>query len=101
MPERTVTVGSQSGLHARPAKLFVQAVAKQPVPVTLSAGARTVDARSMLGVLSLGVDKGGRVTLAAEGDGAAAAVDALASLLESDLDADLDSGPRRRGPVDA
>jgi phosphotransferase system HPr (HPr) family protein len=60
----------------------VQAAAKQPVKVTLTAGARTVDARSMLGVLSLGVDKGGEVTLAAEGDGAADAVDALASLLE-------------------
>ena len=97
MPERTVTVGSQTGLHARPAKLFVQAAAKQPVKVTLTAGARTVDARSMLGVLSLGVDKGGQVTLAAEGDGAAAAVDVLANLLESDLDADVDSG----APVDA
>ena len=93
MPERTVTVGSQSGLHARPAKLFVQAAAKQSVKVTLSAGARTVDARSMLGVLSLGVDKGGQVTVAAEGDGAAAAVDALARMLESDLDAEA--------PVDA
>jgi phosphocarrier protein HPr len=93
MPERTVTVGSQSGLHARPAKLFVQAAAKQPVKVKISAGGRTVEARSMLGVLSLGVDRGGVVTLAAEGDGAAAAVDALATLLESDLDAET--------PVDA
>jgi phosphocarrier protein HPr len=88
MPERTVTVGSQSGLHARPAKLFVQAAAKVPVKVTIAAGGRTVDARSMLGVLSLGVDSGGVVTVAAEGDGAAAAVDALATLLESDLDAE-------------
>lgn len=94
MPERTVTVGSQSGLHARPAKLFVQAAAKQPVKVTIAAGGRTVDARSMLGVLSLGVNSGGVVTLAAEeGDGAEAAVDALATLLESDLDAET--------PVDA
>jgi phosphocarrier protein HPr len=88
MPERTVTVGSQSGLHAKPAKLFVQAAAKTPVKVTIAAGGRTVDARSMLGVLSLGVDNGGVVTLAAEGEGAAAAVDALATLLESDLDAE-------------
>lgn len=86
MPERTVTVGSQSGLHARAAKLFVQAAAKVPVRMTIAAGGRTVDARSMLGVLSLGVNRGGVVTLAAEGDGAEAAVDALATLLESDLD---------------
>jgi phosphocarrier protein HPr len=93
MPERTVTVGSKSGLHARPAKVFVQAATKQPVKVTITAGDRTVDARSMLGVLSLGVNTGGTVTLAAEGDGADTVLDALVQLLESDLDAET--------PVDA
>jgi phosphocarrier protein HPr len=93
MSERTVTVGSSSGLHARPAKLFVQAAAKQPVKVTISVGERTVDARSMLGVLSLGVNKGGTVTLAADGDGADAVLDELAAMLASDLDSET--------PVDA
>ena len=93
MPERTVTVGSASGLHARPAKLFVQSAAKQPVKVTITAGDRTVDARSMLGVLSLGVNTGGTVTLAAEGEGADAVLDTLVKMLESDLDAEA--------PVDA
>jgi phosphocarrier protein HPr len=83
-----VTVGSKSGLHARPAKLFVQAAAKQPVKVMITAGERTVDARSMLGVLSLGVNTGGSVTLAAEGEGADAVLDTLVKLLESDLDAE-------------
>jgi len=93
MPERTVTVGSKSGLHARPAKLFVQEAAKQPVKVTITAGERTVDARSMLGVLSLGVNTGGTVTLAAEGEGADAVLDSLVQFLESDLDSET--------PVDA
>ena len=93
MPERTVTVASQTGLHARPAKLFVQAATKQPMKVTITAGDRTVDARSMLGVLSLGVKNGGTVTLAAEGDGADAVLDSLVTLLETDLDAET--------PVDA
>jgi len=93
MPERTVTVGSKSGLHARPAKLFVQEAAKQPVKVTITAGERTVDARSMLGVLSLGVNTGGTVTLAAEGEGADTVLDALVRFLESDLDSET--------PVDA
>lgn len=93
MPERTVTVGSKSGLHARPAKLFVQEAAKQPVKVTITAGERTVDARSMLGVLSLGVNTGGTVTLAAEGEGADSVLDALVRFLESDLDSET--------PVDA
>jgi phosphocarrier protein HPr len=93
MPERTVTVGSQSGLHARPAKVFVQAAAEQPVKVTITAGERSVDARSMLGVLSLGVNTGGTVTLAADGEGADAVLDTLVKVLESDLDAET--------PVDA
>ena len=88
MPERTVTVASKTGLHARPAKLFVQAATKQPMKVTITAGERTVDARSMLGVLSLGVKNGGTVTLAAEGEGADAVLDSLVTLLETDLDAE-------------
>ncbi|MFF5225550.1 HPr family phosphocarrier protein [Dactylosporangium sp. NPDC000521] len=89
MPTRTVVVGSASGLHARPAALFVAAAAKQPVPVTIRTGEKkAVPARSMLSVLSLGAKKGTEVTLEADGDGAEAAVDALAALLERDLDAE-------------
>jgi len=89
MPERTVSVGSASGLHARPAALFVAAAAKLPVPVTIrTAGKKPVPAKSMLSVLSLGAKHGTEVTLAAEGDGADDAIDQLAALLIRDLDAD-------------
>ncbi|MGC4851458.1 HPr family phosphocarrier protein [Micromonospora sp. DT15] len=88
MPSRTVLVGSASGLHARPAALFVAEAAKQPVLVTIRIGdKKAVPARSMLGVLSLGAKKGTEVTLEADGDDAQAAVDTLADLLERDLDA--------------
>jgi len=87
MPERTVTVASSVGLHARPASLFAQAAAKVGVPVTLtSAAGKSVNAASILGVLSLGVGHDEKVTLAAEGDGADAALEELAKLLETDLD---------------
>jgi len=89
MPSRTVTVGSATGLHARPAALFVAAAAAQPVPVTIRvAEKRAVPARSMLSVLSLGAKCGTEVILEAEGDGADAALDALADLLARDLDAE-------------
>ena len=99
MPTRTVTVGSASGLHARPAALFVAAAATAPVPVTIRAGDRpAVPARSMLSVLSLGAKKGTEVTLEAEGDGAEAALDELAALLARDLDAaDDTAGPDAAG----
>ncbi|NSC25387.1 HPr family phosphocarrier protein [Streptomyces albus subsp. chlorinus] len=88
MPERTVLIGAKSGLHARPASLFVQAAARQPVKVTVARDGRPpVDARSLLSVLALGAEHGDSVVLAAEGDGAEAALDELAALVASDLDA--------------
>ncbi|MCX4680959.1 HPr family phosphocarrier protein [Streptomyces sp. NBC_01433] len=88
MHQRTVTVGSRSGLHARPASLFVQAATRQPVKVTIARDGRDpVDARSMLAVLALAAQHGDPVVLSAEGDGARAAVEELAGLLERDLDA--------------
>ncbi|MFG3558640.1 HPr family phosphocarrier protein [Micromonospora sp. NPDC047557] len=88
MPTRTVLVGSASGLHARPAALFVAEAAKQPVLVTIRTGdKKPVPARSMLAVLSLGAKKGTEVTLEADGDGAQDAIDTLADLIERDLDA--------------
>ena len=56
-----------------------------PVTISNSAG-KSVNAASILGVLSLGVDHGEQVTIGADGEGAEAALDALADLLETDLD---------------
>ncbi|HEY2202909.1 MAG TPA: HPr family phosphocarrier protein [Pseudonocardia sp.] len=82
MAERTVTVASPVGLHARPAATFTRAAAGTGLAVTLSvAGGEPVNAASMLAVMSLGVEHGQRVTLSAEGDGADEALDGLAALL--------------------
>jgi phosphocarrier protein HPr len=89
MSERTVTVASRSGLHARPAALFVKAAAAQPVPVKLRVGdGPAADARSILAILALRVGHGATVTLIAPDDGADAeqALDTLADLLARDLD---------------
>jgi len=84
MPERIVVVASSVGLHARPAALFSQQAAQAAVPIVLtSASGRSVNAASILGVLSLGIDHGERVTLSSDD---AAAIDALAAMLERDLD---------------
>ncbi|MFG2103442.1 HPr family phosphocarrier protein [Micromonospora echinaurantiaca] len=89
MPTRTVTVGSASGLHARPAAIFVAAAAAQPVPVTIRTSGRSpVPARSMLSVLSLAAKHGTEVILEADGPAADAALDALAALIVRDLDAE-------------
>ena len=89
MPERHVIVGSKVGLHARPAALFVQAAARQPVPVMIGKpGADPVDARSILSVLGLDARGGDEVILAADGPDAAAVLDELAALVARDLDAE-------------
>lgn len=88
MPERTVKIGARSGLHARPATAFVRAAAEQNMPVTLSReGGSPVAANSLLSVLALGAGHGDVVTLAADGEGAADALDTLAALLVQDHDA--------------
>jgi phosphocarrier protein len=76
-------------LHARPAALFARAAAEAAAAVTLtSAAGKSVNAASILGVLSLGIGHGEEVTLSAEGEGAEAALDALAEMLGTDLDAE-------------
>lgn len=87
MATRTVTVASAHGLHARPASLFVQAVASSGLAVELTKGDKTLNAASILGVISLGIDHGDEVVLSAEGEDADAALDALEAMLLEDHDA--------------
>ncbi|MET0481190.1 MAG: HPr family phosphocarrier protein [Mycetocola sp.] len=87
MAERTVRIGSSHGLHARPAKLFTQAASSSGASVTLAKGSgKPVNATSILGVISLGVDHGDYVTLTADGDHAEQVLDDLAELLVTDHD---------------
>lgn len=87
--ERTAIVASKVGLHARPAAVFVKAAAEQPASVTIKKGdAQPVDAASILAIMTLGVEHGDEVTLAADGDRADESLDALVTLLQTDLDAE-------------
>jgi phosphocarrier protein len=87
--ERTVTIASSVGLHARPAALFVQAATATGLPVHINkVGEEPVDARSILGVMALGAKHGEEVVLTADGEGAEAALDGLVALLSRDLDAE-------------
>lgn len=87
MPERTVTVASRVGLHARPAAVFVKAASAAPVAVTIAKeGKDPVSARSILAVLGLDVRCGDAVTIAADGTGAEATLDELEALLSADLE---------------
>lgn len=83
MSERRVTVASPVGLHARPAALFVRAVAASGTAVTIrKEEGKPVDASSILAVLSLNVAHGDSVVLSAADD-AESTLDSLAELLRT------------------
>ena len=88
MAQRTVTIASSVGLHARPAALFVRAASDTGLEVEIGRpGEEAIDATSILGVMALGATHGEELVLTAEGAGADEALDGLVALLSRDLDA--------------
>ncbi|MDQ0769304.1 phosphocarrier protein HPr [Pseudarthrobacter defluvii] len=91
MPERKAIIASAAGLHARPAAVFTEAAAGFDIDVTIAlAGSpehEAVDASSILSLMALGAGNGDTVVLRAEGPGAEEALDKLARMIETDLDA--------------
>jgi phosphocarrier protein HPr len=73
-----VTLPAGVDLHARPAADFVRAAMRFEDRLWVAAGAREVDAKSLLSILSLGAKGGTELRLRAEGEQASAAVAALA-----------------------
>ena len=85
MPSRTVTLPNPTGLHARPAKVFASAVAESGHQVRLTKGDTTVNARSVLSVLTLDCHQGDEVTIDVDGDDADAVLESLVLLVEAGL----------------
>jgi len=77
--EVLVTLPAGVDLHARPAAQFVRTAVAFAAPIAVSAGDRVADAKSLLAVLALGAKGGTPLRLSAEGDDAAAALDALSA----------------------
>jgi phosphocarrier protein HPr len=81
--ERLVVVANTQGFHARPAHLFVKLAMTFPCKIQIQKGNETVDGKSILDLLTLGAGNGTELKLKATGPNAAAALDALAQLVES------------------
>jgi phosphotransferase system HPr (HPr) family protein len=84
MPSIELPVMHKVGLHARPASLFVKQAARFPCAISvsnLSGAGKGVNAKSILSVLTLGVQQGQVVRIEAEGDQAEAALQALGKLI--------------------
>ena len=83
MIQREVTITNTSGLHARPATFFIQKANTYRSGVWVVKDDRKVSAKSLLGVLSIGIAKGMNITLVADGDDEEAAIKGLTELIES------------------
>ncbi|OUQ85631.1 PTS sugar transporter subunit IIA [Brevibacillus brevis] len=83
MRERQVIVQLAQGLHARPATLFVKVAASFSSEIGLNKEEKKVNAKSIIGVMSLAVSKGQSVVLTADGADAEQALDALERVLVS------------------
>lgn len=85
MYEKEVTVQNQVGLHARPATFFIQKANEFRSNIWVEKDERKVSAKSLLGVLSLGIIRGTAINIVAEGTDETAAVEALTALISSDF----------------
>ncbi len=81
MIQRPVTIVNKLGLHARAAAKFVTLASRFASEIALSRGERTVNGKSIMGVMMLAASKGTELVLAARGDDAASAVEELAQLV--------------------
>ncbi|MDA8211155.1 MAG: HPr family phosphocarrier protein [Clostridia bacterium] len=86
MVVQSIAVKNPTGLHAHPAALFIQAASKFKSDITIAKGDREVDARSILGILTLIAKQGDVITLKATGEDAQEAVATLTDLISRPLD---------------
>ncbi len=80
---KEVLVQNQVGLHARPATFFIQKANEFKSSIWVEKEERRVNAKSLLGVLSLGIVGGTNIRITADGSDEEAAVDALVALVDS------------------
>lgn len=86
METRSVTIVNALGLHARAAARFVHHAERFRSQIKITRGARTVDGKSILGLLLLAAPRGATLELAASGPDASAALDALSDLIARGFD---------------
>ncbi|WP_449622774.1 HPr family phosphocarrier protein [Robertmurraya sp. Marseille-Q9965] len=84
MVEKQVEVKLKTGLQARPAALFVQEATRFSADVYIEKNGKKVNAKSIMGLMSLAINSGAQITLIAEGSDENEALDALAEYVQQD-----------------
>ncbi|MBO5734219.1 MAG: HPr family phosphocarrier protein [Clostridia bacterium] len=85
MLSKTIVVQNQVGLHARPATFFIQKSNEFKSSIWIEKEDRKVNAKSLLGVLSLGITKGTEIKIVTDGVDEEEAINALEALIESNF----------------
>jgi len=85
MLSKTITVQNQVGLHARPATFFIQKSNEFKSSIWIEKDERKVNAKSLLGVLSLGITKGTEIKIVTDGVDEEEAINALVELIDSNF----------------
>ena len=85
MFSKEIVVRCESGLHNKQATYFVQKANEYDCNIWLESGNRKMNAKSLLGIMSLGIVTGASVTLSADGSDAEDAINALEALLQRDV----------------
>ena len=85
MVSNEVTVQNSVGLHARPATFFIHRAKEFKSSIWVEKDERRVNAKSLLGVLSLGIVKGTKINIVADGSDQEEAVNTLVALIESNF----------------
>jgi phosphocarrier protein len=83
MTEKIVTISNRAGIHARPAAMLVQAVKNFKCTISLERDKDRINAKSIMGIITLAAGYGTEIKVIAEGEDEQAAVDAVVSLFES------------------
>ena len=94
--EKKITIKNKSGLHARPAALFVQIANKFDSDIAVTKGRQKVNGKSIMGILMLAAGKGQIVVISANGEDAENAVGELSELLLTDADYGFGGKVKRR-----
>ena len=84
MVEKETTIGTQDGLHARPAAQFVKTAKGFSSEIMIVKGDKEANAKSSMKIMTLGAKKGDEVVIRAEGNDAEEAVEALVELISQD-----------------
>ena len=85
MIAKTITITNDTGLHARPASVFVSTASKFKSDLMIQKDAKKVNAKSILAVLALGITKGTEITISAEGPDEEEAITALMELAKANF----------------